>query len=766
MTIPDIPRAVLRAIRLIEAHGSVTGVTARRMNGLYTTEVTVNIKTELANTWRAAGKSPSGVRAVEPASFVFLDSYPMIAPVISLRDDFDRSHPHLLPGSADESPQPCLVAGSPREVLRVRGISGLIEQIVEWLERAAYVNLIDPEEGWEPTRRDHIDDIVVADASWLTAMPTREGGCSAYLLRYVAALSENRSTSYLATLARSDPIPLSKDLSVRFKYRNGEGFRAGDAFALVAWSGKKADGTPYIADRYAPETVTTIDRLLERASDLGVGKHLSAKLGLLQDRLREATMTVPVPLVVILLARRPLTVIGTGSDIELCPYIVELSGADALSSGSTKIVRTAAHRDDISVPLLRRASADHGGDVGTWSLIGCGSIGSKLAVHMARMGRGPKILVDRGNMQPHNYARHALLPTGSSADIALSSPKATLLNEALAVMKQPAVAHDIDIVSHIATKRSLKPYFDETTQLVVNTTAAASVRESLTSLTFTGPRPRLVEACVMGIGKVGVFTVEGPDANPSTVDLICETYAAIHRRNELRDAVFGEAAAEIAIGQGCSTLTLPLSDSRLSMFAAPMAERLADLRRAELPPGGLLMLGLPRGPLGLDWVETAISPRLIVKDGAMEVRISPEVDDTIKREIDARAGSETGGIIYGRYCDVTDSFHVVGTLPAPPDSEFSADEFVLGTQGLRPLLTDLIDGSGGALYPLGTWHNHLVPSGPSLKDMGTAVLLSGMQFFPLLMLIRTPRQYEVLTVETLSSRALSTYVDKNDAEIS
>ena len=150
----------------------------------------------------------------------------------------------------------------------------------------------------------------------------------------------------------------------------------------------------------------------------------------------------------------------------------------------------------------------------------------------------------------------------------------------------------------------------------------------------------------------------------------------------------------------------------------------------------------------------------------MEVRISPEVDDTIKREIDARAGSETGGIIYGRYCDVTDSFHVVGTLPAPPDSEFSADEFVLGTQGLRPLLTDLIDGSGGALYPLGTWHNHLVPSGPSLKDMGTAVLLSGMQFFPLLMLIRTPRQYEVLTVETLSSRALSTYVDKNDAEIS
>jgi hypothetical protein len=33
--------------------------------------------------------------------------------------------------------------------------------------------------------------------------------------------------------------------------------------------------------------------------------------------------------------------------------------------------------------------------------------------------------------------------------------------------------------------------------------------------------------------------------------------------------------------------------------------------------------------------------------------------------------------------------------------------------------------------------------------MGTAVLLSGMQFFPLLMLIHTPAGYQFLAVETL-----------------
>jgi hypothetical protein len=33
--------------------------------------------------------------------------------------------------------------------------------------------------------------------------------------------------------------------------------------------------------------------------------------------------------------------------------------------------------------------------------------------------------------------------------------------------------------------------------------------------------------------------------------------------------------------------------------------------------------------------------------------------------------------------------------------------------------------------------------------MGTAILLSGMQFFPLLMLIHTPAGYQALTAETL-----------------
>jgi hypothetical protein len=93
--------------------------------------------------------------------------------------------------------------------------------------------------------------------------------------------------------------------------------------------------------------------------------------------------------------------------------MVELSGGDTLSAGSAKVARLAAHRQDIAVPLLRRASDDSDTALAKWTLIGCGSVGSKIGLHLARAGRGPTNVVDSANIQPHNYARHALYPNES-----------------------------------------------------------------------------------------------------------------------------------------------------------------------------------------------------------------------------------------------------------------------------------------------------------------------------------------------------------------
>jgi hypothetical protein len=270
---------------------------------------------------------------------------------------------------------------------------------------------------------------------------------------------------------------------------------------------------------------------------------------------------------------------------------------------------------------------------------------------------------------------------------------------------------------------------------------------------------------MLGIGSVGLMSVEGPGANPSATDLICEAYRLIHADQNLRNEVFNTRAEAIAIGQGCSALTMPLSDGRLSSFAAPMSEYIWQLQRDDLPGTGAVLIGnLAADGLNQTWTRTEIRPRILVGDGTGSVvRVSPEVDETIRREVALRPGSETGGIIVGRYSDVANVFHVVGTLPAPPDSKFSRDEFVLGTEGLRPMLEDLIEGSGGALYALGTWHNHLVSSGPSGRDVKTAALLSVSQYFPLLMLIHTPAGYVHLTAEAFSAAVNSNSAATHEA---
>lgn len=378
-----------------------------------------------------------------------------------------------------------------------------------------------------------------------------------------------------------------------------------------------------------------------------------------------------------------------------------------------------------------------------------------MAVHMARSGRAPAAVVDNGVMQPHNFARHGILPSENMVESFWAIPKAFFLAEALAPFKQPSVPHDVDVVARAFDNKSIADIVAPESFAVVNTTGSASVREALVLPSVAASRPRVIEACMLGVGSAGLISVEGPQANPSTTDLICEAYRLIHADPDLRAKVFNTEAEAIAIGQGCSAVTMPLSDGRLSTFAAPMAEHVLRLQRNGLPGAGELQIGrLHADGLNQNWTRMEVAPRIVLGNAsaiASVVRLSPEVDQTIRREVVERHGSETGGILVGRYSDVANAFHVIGTMPAPSDSNFSRNEFVLGTEGLKPMLRDLIEGSGGALYALGTWHNHLMPSGPSGLDVKTAAKLSISQYFPLLMLIHTPAGYVHFTAEALSA---------------
>lgn len=747
----SVPLQVQRALRAIATHPSVRAIDASFHEESACTRAIVSIDTDLPARWRIRGHSDNGVLALEPVSFVFGRDFPLVAPIIHLRDDFDRSHPHLQPWGPSVPPEPCLVLGSATELMRWRGIIGLVEQLVDWLAKAAMVELIDPRHGWEHTRRDHLQHHASADIDWLQGLPTRDGGAAAFETDFVAFRNEAGDPLYTVQLSSRRTSLSEENCRWRFGVRRDGGYY-GNCVALVVCPGKLPSGKPFVADRYLPESVTDVTSLRERALELGCGEPLNALLTLLGRRMSGKKLKIGAPLLVILLARRPCNLIGASSPIELCSYLIELNGSDDLSRTSKTRVGLVAVEAKMSMDLLRQASADRVEDPRQpWTLLGCGSVGSKAAIHMARTGRGPAAVVDKSFMRPHNYGRHALTPMlgGDGTDY---GAKADVLAVALAAMGQEPKVGRFDIVKAIGAVGLPKELADPGSFAIVNATASISVREALSLAHVVPVRPRVVEIGLFGAGRVGFMSIEGPNCNPTTNDLASEAYRVFTENSTIRDLVFNAEAEVLTIGQGCSSVTFPMPDAQLSALTAPMAGEIAKRHATGLSKeAGELLVGLGADDgLGQVWQRYRQPPWIVLSHGAgpaPSVHLSPRVDSIIRDDVAAKRGRETGGVLIGRFSEVTDTFHIVDLLPAPADSRFSTSEFVLGTHGLRKEVERIVTQSGGSLYPLGTWHNHLVTGGPSAKDIRTALQLANEQVLPVLMLIHTPGGYRYLVAE-------------------
>ena len=741
MAFAPIPVPVARALKQMAAHPAIISFRVTATDPVMTAELLVDAC--LPSRWKAEGASPNGVRAAEPVTVLFGVGFPATAPRFYLRPDFDRSHPHIQPGSAVGLPEPCISAVAPAEMLRARGIYGLLDQLTLWLERAARVELIAPTQGWEPTRRDRIDDIVVVDTAWLGTLPKREAETRIFEATFSSFKKRAGNEYGIVALTSTTPLrpTFMKDLVTQPRR----------TICLTAWSGKLPSGQPFVADRYEPETVTDVASLQARTHRLGCGPQLASSLQLLQSRLIAGRYVTPIPVAIIVMARRPCRVIGQGSIWELLPYIIEVSGGDDLGPASTKPVRLAMHREAISPALLRRASGDMVAEpLKPWTLLGCGSVGSHIALHLARAGQAPAHVVDKAWMAPHNYARHALIPLSPNEGMVLL-PKSFLLSEAIAALGQSACPHDIELLT---ARQALPPdaVSPQNVAFLVNATGSLAVRDALAGA-GSGMRARVAEACLFANGRVAYLGFEGPGCNPSIADLAANLYRMFLDDPRLSRVVNEVEPIELSVGQGCASLTMPMSDARLSAMAAPMAERIASWHANGAPAtSGQIFIGaLDDDGMSVRWKQHDAQPWTVLhsRSNDISVRVAPDAARRISEAIAARPGVETGGVLVGRWSDVTSTFHVVDVLSAPEDSVFSRDLFILGTNGLTQAITDIVSRSRGALYPLGTWHNHLAVSGPSHIDRRAAQMLAHQQHIPVLLLIHTPGGYRFLSAESI-----------------
>jgi len=741
--------AIDDVIRLLRSHPAIRSAEIASTSGAGTI-VAIGIAVALPNAWMATGESPDGVRALEPVVLDFPPAYPLKAPTPRLRGDFDRTLAHVQPGPASEPPVPCIYAGDLTELLHRDGLQAIINRLVTWLEDAALHRLIDPEQGWEPVRRDSLSDTVFADGARLRSLVGRRAGRAILPLRYMIFETMSGGTALRGDLGAETIAFNATTIEKLFQTSARQPGRPPieTSIAIVAWPGRDGSGAPVVADRYLPETVADLAGLRARADEYGCRAPLEEAFSWIAACVREKETVAPLPIVVLLCARRPCAMLDADSDIELVPYRLSISAPVLFPEGDRTPVQPCGHREAITPTLLRALS---GGDdaVRPWVQLGAGSLGSKIALHLTRAGRAPTHVIDHARMGPHHAARHGLLPQPAQFQEVWTGAKAKMLADAISGLGQKAEAVDANLLDLIGDPKRLAAAMPRTSWALVNSTASLAVRAALSGARASVPR--VIDTSLFAAGRIGLLSVEGPARNPNCGDLIGEAYAVIREQPALAAAMFSPDPSfrHVMIGEGCGATTMLVSDAQIAAFAAPMTQAIGALQSAGLPAahGGLLIGHVGTDGLSLAWQQHDVAPAILVQfedRSDWEVRVGARAHAKIAAEVARHPRVETGGVLIGRMVAAARTFHVIDVLPAPADSQRTADAFVLGTEGLAEAIEAYTASCAHSLTVLGTWHSHLGATPPSERDRQTAIHIGGARLAPSMLLVHTPVGYRAL----------------------
>jgi hypothetical protein len=709
--------------------------------------LTLELAIELPNAARLDGQSQTGVMAVERVDVVLRDGYPRRCPLFRLRADFPAAMPHLAPGDGKSLPVPCLVDGSPDEFFAQHdlvdaGIMAIIEQMCIWFKRAAIGSLANAKHGWEPVNRDIVLHEVVVDREYLLAKRIGKDAGSVWLRsNFIRRLFQLDCEDSLGVWVGTELAPKIGD-KTPFPFEFETPDKAGKTVTAVLWPSHKSTSQDIVAD-----DVTTLGQLEARTDAYGMGDQFRQLLADLERRFENMWSSSPLPVAVILCVRRPFHLMGRASDIELMAYWFRFHRPKAVNPppGLNKgdPVFPARQVDMPSAALFRRITGAP--EIPDTSIVGCGSVGSKVALHLARTGARILAVTDNAMLKPHNMARHAL------ARDPLPYFKAPELAAELGSLGERPASHIGNVIASLAKPADLFRVVPEQTGLVVNTTASRLVREALSGCAGGRIKARVAEVTLFGRGDGAFVFAEGDAGRPSLSQLEASLYATVSTRE--RQLLFDPAIGltQVQIGEGCGSLTMPMTDARLSAMTAMATEELTRMVTSGAGGGGQVAIGVrDRTGLTTIWrrMQVPAFHRVKVEGGDWTLDIGDDVVRRIRDEITAYPAVETGGLLIGTCNSRLRAITVVDILPAPEDSTRSASLFMLGTKGLKKMVDQRFRDSGRSLFDVGTWHSHLADQGASVLDWKTAQSLADERPPPAVLLICTPKRLLAITGTT------------------
>jgi integrative and conjugative element protein (TIGR02256 family) len=665
-----------KAHKYITEHNAFDDVSEIEIDGSDSiAKITAIVTVNLPSRFIKKGITEIGVKEKENVCFLFRNSFPLEAPTIQLRDDFPRCFPHINP--SEKRVLPCIFEGSLSELLQQSGwMNEILNQLVDWLEKAASNDLLNFEQGWEPMRNDRIEGFIRYDIDEVL---------SAFKKEKASAL--DRRVEYI----RKHGLIIAGAISKSDNVKKAQ---------LVIFS------SPKVIDNYVPNNITDLGQLYDYANSIGLSG--------LKDTIKEIDIgnIDDDKLFVILAIRRPVNIIGTDSNIEFLNFVINKKAKHRKKKGR-ELRRTLpdckvgmlSHVSPQSPELLQRISGIRvdKDETRPIALLGCGSTGSKIGMHLARNGNGPFRCIDNDIFMPHNNARHALTFT-------YAENKAKLLSlSIITIGRVPAEP----------VKENAFTVDYRNSRMIIDTTASLSVRNFLMS------RPDLPPVISCGLymkGRCGLLLIENKDMTSRLTAIWAFLYYKSLSDTDIRTILYTRNLDDVLIGQSCSSQTLVVDDARISLMAATMSLRIQGVLEEGLPDNSEVLISEYDDNYSLTSRMYAVPGFTKLEDHKerdWDVHISGSVIDKMRELMHEKEPNETGGALLGSVFLYPKVIVITGLIKAPPDSIETPTLFVMGTEGLEQEIKKTERMTKGKVTYLGTWHSHPHGGGPSSTDKGT-----------------------------------------------
>ena len=344
-------------------------------------------------------------------------------------------------------------------------------------------------------------------------------------------------------------------------------------------------------------------------------------------------------------------------------------------------------------------------------ILGCGALGSKIALHLFRSGVNHLTLVDNDVLEPHNMCRHALLHT----PVIETSNKAELMKKALNNMfigvPDHIEAHTYDAMSFLKSADLSK--FD----IIIDATASAAVLHGLDTITFP-VNTKVVRLGLSEGGSIGITYM-----STGSKRLMSDYYAEILRQAITDDDISNwlkkekkNSLEDIRIGEGCHSNTMRISDDTISAHAASMSSVIRHIFEPSLHDGIIISIAddiFPGSMVTNLYEAPGFTDFRCENDKTWRVRIANQLLVDIHTQTRIHGRKETGGYMYGQI-DYKRNLIYVLTQFLPKDSKHDISRLGLGKKGFRAYDKHVEDRTAHQLYYLGDWHSH--PSAPLIMS--------------------------------------------------